>query len=99
MMLVDLEPHFVRENADCWVPVEGLASAQGLLFLCPGCLDHYILCWFADRGVSDSACPAPRWRVSGESAADLSLSPSINLDVPGAEGCKWHGWIVGGGVR
>lgn len=40
----------------------------------------------------------PRWTMEGTSLDDLTLSPSINLDVPenGVDSCKWHGWVKNG---
>lgn len=39
----------------------------------------------------------PRWTMSGTSIDDLTLSPSINLDVPeNAGGCGWHGFVTNG---
>jgi hypothetical protein len=46
----------------------------------------------------------PRWTMTGTSLDDLTLSPSINLDVPwkDAQGvehpssCKWHGFVTNG---
>lgn len=46
----------------------------------------------------------PRWTMTGTSLDDLTLKPSVNLDVPwkDAQGvehpssCKWHGWVTNG---
>jgi hypothetical protein len=40
----------------------------------------------------------PRWEVSGSCIDDLTLSPSVNLDLPenGPDCCRWHGWVKSG---
>lgn len=39
----------------------------------------------------------PRWEMSGTSLDDLTLSPSIDLDVPENKGgCGWHGYVRNG---
>jgi len=79
-----------------------VTDAQGVLFLCPVCFvknggpigTESVLCWFRDRGVPDAALPGPgRWQASGTSFADLTLSPSVNVDHE-----HWHGWIKNGEV-
>ena len=62
---------------------------------------HYIRVFFSNpRGVSVAPPEAdsnPRWAMSGSSIDDLTLSPSINLDVPeNSGGCGWHGWVKNG---
>jgi hypothetical protein len=74
-------------------------DVQGVLFMCPLCRRHYVQVWFEGRGVPASATPTPRWRATGTSLDDLTLSPSINLDVPQARaagGCLWHGFVTNG---
>ena len=109
MRLVDLDPQFVT------LPAPGrlhdaatLAEAQGVLFLCPKCFaanngpvgTHSLLVWFRDRGVPPEETPGPgRWVASGTGYADLTLSPSINLETPDGQGCQWHGFITNGEVR
>jgi hypothetical protein len=94
MRLIDLDPS--------WMGGDSIASATGLLFLCPVCFKanhgqvgtHSVICWFRDRGVPDSATPGPgRWVPSGTGFDDLSLSPSVNV---GNE--HWHGFITNGEV-
>lgn len=85
---------------------EGLpfTEAQGVMFLCPLCEGHQVLCWFKDRGVPDKAEPGPgRWTPTGTCIGDLTLSPSVNLDTKSAEyysqypnSCRWHGWVKNG---
>jgi hypothetical protein len=76
---------------------------------------HYILVMFSNpRGVEaappdahlrNDGTPNPQWKIeSGSSLDDLTLSPSINCDVPwkDADGvehpssCKFHGFIKNG---
>jgi hypothetical protein len=98
--LVDLEPQFLTCLGEGRTHhVDTLAQAQGIRFYCPGCGEHMIGLWFADRGVPADAEPKPRWRVSGTGYADLTISPSINLDVPGATGCRWHGFVTNGEAK
>lgn len=82
--------------------VLSLREAQGVMFLCPKCFaanagpvgTHSVICWFRDRGVPADEPPLPgRWDVSGDSLANLTLSPSVHLT---GAGCGWHGWVRGG---
>jgi hypothetical protein len=65
---------------------------------------HYIkVCFSNPRGAPvapESYDDNPRWEMAGNSLDDLTLSPSINLDVPGndgtIQGCRWHGWVRNG---
>lgn len=110
--LATLEARFVRaaENeglAHC----ESFLDAQGVLFLCPKCFTdnkgsvgtHSILVWFDERNVPTVLKPTPRWKAIGTSINDLTLTPSINLDVdgdgirdPGECECLWHGFVTNG---
>jgi hypothetical protein len=91
---------------------QDIAHAQGVLFQCPACAQgkelvdadhgraavgaHYVLCWFKGC-VPDSMYPGPgRWTPSGTGIDDLTLNPSVNLDVKPDSGCKWHGWVRNG---
>lgn len=63
---------------------------------------HYVKVCFSNPRNAEVA-PAeydhnPRWEMSGNGLDDLTLSPSINLDVPenGEGGCRWHGWVKNG---
>lgn len=87
---------------------ELLAEAQGLLFKCPlAKCSHFIVVWFRDCEVPPEATPKPRWIAQGSCIDDLTLTPSINLDVPyvDADGvshppsCRWHGSINGGSAK
>jgi hypothetical protein len=100
--LAELEPWLIRHTynangAEVYKHVDTLDEAQGIIFDCPICRvaeSHSICVWFKDRGVPESAVPAPRWAMSGTSTADLTLAPSINI----THGCKWHGFIIAGVV-
>lgn len=86
---------------------ELLAGAQGILFDCPlgtAAHSHSVLVWFRDCGVAPEASPKPRWLAKGTCIDDLTLSPSINLDIPYIDSagvshepsCCWHGFIDNG---
>jgi len=62
---------------------------------------HYIRVFFSNPLGATVAPPEadhnPRWEMTGTTLDDLTLSPSINLDIPGNEaGCRWHGWVKNG---
>jgi hypothetical protein len=93
-----------------FVPVDTLAHAQGVDFLCPECFvknggsvgTHHVLCWFLNRNVPDDATPGPgRWMALGTGYHDLTLGPGSNgqssVQLLGG-GCKWHGYIVNGNI-
>jgi Family of unknown function (DUF6527) len=48
--------------------------------------------------VPNGSEPGPgRWDASGTAIYDLTLNPSVNLDVHlNDKGCKWHGWVKNG---
>lgn len=65
---------------------------------------HYVLICFANPRNAEPA-PAefddnPRWTMEGTSLDDITLSPSVNLNVPNEKGeppmCRWHGWVKNG---
>ena len=94
MRLSELEPTFRRWAPNGLGKANAIADAQGILFLCPACLNkdgHSLLVWFDERGVPAEALPAPRWKVTGNSFEDLSLTPSVNA------GC-WHGFVTNGQI-
>lgn len=95
--------HYGDDELESSQPALTIANAQGILFLCPKCFvknggrvgTESVLCWFRDRSVPDNALPGPgRWLASGTSFADLTLSPSVNVDHE-----HWHGFIVNGEIR
>ena len=112
MKLVDLEPTFVGRYSDGPpVTYQELGSnadgAQGLLFICPKCGNHSVLCWFNNPRnapkVPDAAFPRPgRWTWNGGTFDVLTLTPSVDLskidtDNPaGPDRCYWHGNVTNG---
>lgn len=65
---------------------------------------HYIRVCFSNP-LNAPVAPAefdknPRWQMSGAGLDDLTLAPSINLDVPDEKGevhgCRWHGFVTNG---
>lgn len=98
MTLRELEATFLRLTQNGWMEVGNLASAQGVVLLCPGCFvknggsigTHLLIAFFRDRNVPDNALPGPgRWIASGTSLDDLTLEPSVCIDC-------WHGFIRAG---
>ena len=98
MRLVDLAPQFRLYSADRALgKTDSLAEAQGITFECPVCQSgHWILVWFAGKGVPPEAEPTHRWAAGGTGYSDLTLSPSIDCTV-GDPKC-WHGFIQNGEV-
>lgn len=71
----------------CLVKVDTVAEANALMFDCPvPGHGHGILVYLAPHGnappVHVDWRPKPRWQVSGTDLSNITLSPSINLDVP-----------------
>lgn len=85
-----------------FTPVETLAEADGIWFLCPKCFatDHHSV----SVGFSGIATPGTYghnkagqpvlWNMSGTCIDDLVLTPSIQLEG----GCNWHGFLGSNGV-
>lgn len=118
MKLIDLDPSFVgqyhagtaREDPTTYRELDSVEGAQGVLFICPKCQQHSILCWFKNPRnappVPESAFPRPgRWTFSGDTFDVLTLEPSIDLstitfDNPaGPDRCYWHGWVQNGEAK
>lgn len=108
--LRDLNAHLVGQYdaaAESFHYLPDMDGAQGILFLCPLCANHMVLCWFTNPSnaakVPDDADPRPgRWEASGTGLDDLTLTPSVNLDTPSARAqhtCLWHGWVQGGEAK
>jgi hypothetical protein len=111
--LTDLEPRFLRHESDqgsvIFRPVETIAEAQGIVFLCPVCFlknggavgTHSVICWSRSRGVPDDAKPGPgRCRLDGTDFADLSLNEdpgSRSIALNG--GCNAHFFITNGEIQ
>lgn len=107
MKLTDLEAEFCRSVANGLRRVDTFAEAQGIIFLCPGCLQkkgstigvHSVLIWFDGRGVPPEERPAPRWQASGTGLADLTINPSVDVTAGGKYPEEWHGWIRNGEIQ
>ena len=105
MLLQDLSPSFVKIliSGQLYHDVDTLEEAQGIRFLCPKCFaangevgTHCVQVWVEGRGAGAKEEPFPgRWKVSGTSVKDLTLSPSVQL----TSGCGWHGHVINGEVR
>ncbi len=104
--MAELEAEFVTHAPDNGIGrnVE-MASADGLMFLCPKCFGansgprgtHRVVCWFRGR-VPDGVKPGPgRWDVEGHGLDDVTLKPSVDL-TPG-NGCNWHGFVTNGSAK
>lgn len=76
----------VREELDPW---------YGVRRSVPG--SHYVLCWFAGRGVPDDIDPKPgRWNPSGTGIDDLTFVGPGAASVLLTTGCGWHGFVKNG---
>ena len=92
MTLAELQAELLQLHGQASIfETADLASAQGVMFLCPLCYvknggevgTHAVICWFRNRGVPADESPGPgRWDVSGTSIADLTLSPSVHFERP-----------------
>lgn len=85
------------------INVDTFAEAQGMMYLCPKCLSHCVLTWFAGRGVPDNAVPGPgRWSVTGSGFHDITLGPGPNNggkpSVQLIGGCDAHFNVKNGDV-
>lgn len=94
----------VTGPCEVYVPVETLAEADGVQFLCPLCFQanggragtHMVLCWFTDK-VPDDAVPGPgRWNPAGTGLDDLTFVPPGAFSVQVIGGCGWHGFVKNG---
>jgi hypothetical protein len=104
--LETLEAQFVTYEGDGRMgSAETVADAHGVMFLCPKCYaehggpvgTHRVICWFAGRGVPDSATPGPgRWEPGGVTLEDLSFVGPAAASVALSGGCGWHGFIRNG---
>lgn len=115
MKLIDLKPCFLRHefrftdgvNQNFHRRVKTLQEAQGISFLCPGCLQrhgnrsmHRIVCWSRTAGASEHVSLGPhRWRLLGTGFRDLTLEsePAKGWAII-AQGCIWHGYVTNGDI-
>ena len=90
-------------------PVAKLRDAHGICFLCPLCFHrnggakgtHSVRVYFTGspvpKGIGTNADgKTVRWAVSGKRYADLTLSPSIQIQ--GETTCQWHGHVQNGQI-
>lgn len=105
--LTELLPEFIRWINDArYQRVATIEQADGIIFLCPKCLEvnnndkkgvHSIICW--KPRIPQTTLPGPgRWNFNGTCFEDLTLyagSSSIRV----TSGCRWHGFIDKGIVR
>jgi hypothetical protein len=111
--LADLEPTFLGQYREddggraSYRQLDSVEGAQGVLFICPKCGNHSVLCWFVNPRnaprVPDSAFPRPgRWTFSGDTFDVLTLTPSVDLSQVTDENpkhpsrCYWHGFLTNG---
>jgi hypothetical protein len=98
-----VSPHTEHEY---WVPVDAIAEADGVQFLCPKCFianggdvgTHSIMCW-RPRVPADVDPKPGRWELDGTGLDDLTLragSSSILLSGPG---CGAHFFIRNGSIE
>jgi hypothetical protein len=113
MRLTDLEPQFikyvVKDGGVFYSPVDTLAEADGIDFLCPVCFlknggnvgTHMVACWFEGK-VADDVTPGPgRWNPTGTGYGDLSFVPgkrSNSVQLTGG-GCAAHFHITDGDIK
>jgi hypothetical protein len=104
--LTDLEPQFLKiEEPDTWKHVDDIVDCDGVLFVCPKCLNdtgkrpgcHSVLCWRPHVPLTQSPGPG-RWDFEGTGYSDLSLvagSSSVLLTGPG---CGAHFFVRQGEI-
>lgn len=90
-------------DIDTFHPVETLAEADGVWFLCPKCFvanggakgTHPVAILFKE-GPGERFNRGVRWQlVAGSTGlSDLALTPSIQTHGS----CEWHGWVGSSGV-
>ena len=94
----------VTGPCEVYIPVETLAEADGVQFLCPLCFKqnggpvgtHWVHCWFVGK-VPDGTEPGPgRWNPSGTGLHDLTFVPLGAVSVQLLSGCRWHGHVRNG---
>lgn len=104
--LRELEAEFVKDTdgGKALTPVQTLAEADGVMYLCPKCFvankgpvgTHRVLNWFEDK-VPDDRRPTGRWKPSGTGLDDLTFVPGKkSCSVRVTTGCLWHGFVTKG---
>ncbi len=95
-----------RDHQDWFVPAGTFAEAHGVKFLCPKSFaadggprgSHSVYIWFEGSPVPpeigrNKEGQTVRWRASGTSLDDLTLTPSIQEED---DACQWHGFVTNG---
>lgn len=90
-------------DVDTYSPVESIADADLVKFLCPKCFaanggkkgTHQVYAEFAGRNCPPEMNNGVRWQFSGTSIDDLTITPSILC----IGGCAWHGFVENGQTR
>lgn len=114
MKLSDLEATFVgkyspasiddgKAISESYCELPTVEGAQGLLFICPKCGNHSILCWFKNPrnapAVPIETYPKPgRWEFGGDEINSITLTPSVDLSQGknDKDSCLWHGFVKNG---
>lgn len=99
MKLIDLEPTFyIWKSDNLYERTDKFTEADGIGFLCPKCYTdnpredktittHSIICW--KRHIPQTTPPTlGRWNFSGTDYNDLTLTPSVNLDIRNEDGTR-----------
>jgi hypothetical protein len=104
--LTELKPSFLSiESEKAYKRHDDLATAQGIVFVCPRCFvnkgglvgAHSIMCWFNNRGVPPTLNPLPgRWNPSGTGYTNLSFVGPGACSVLIEGGCNAH-FLIGNG--
>jgi hypothetical protein len=99
----------LRELSGEIVSIKGRPQQDDCLFFtCPICRDdrgeligHGIMVSWLPPSLYEGGRGA-LWSRTGSTIDDISISPSINCDVPCEDGspspCKFHGWVKDGKV-
>lgn len=109
MKLAELLPQFIklvpRRKAVTFRDVTNIKKADGILFLCPKCLNaigkregvHSIICW--QPHVPQTITPVPgRWNFIGTGYDDLTLKAGSSSILLTGDGCKAHFFITNGEI-
>ena len=102
MRLAELNPQFIDAGCgsvtkDGWWPAV-LRKGVGVMFDCPiGCGKRHYVGFQTPLDGGDPVGDGPKWAREGKTFEDLTLVPSIHLDLTLGE-CIWHGHITKGEI-